>query len=143
MHGKEEGRVQEDENSVGVRDECVQVEKRGEEECHMEEEVGCAQGGMVEKHTVGEDTAGAEVSMGTADEIAGVGAGPTMDFSSKTPAGVFEELLTPAIAESILVESNRYADQYVDSHSNYLDVHPRARAHDYIRSSFSLVEIYK
>ena len=54
--------------------------------------------------------------------------GPTKDLSGTTPLDVFEELFTAEIAENILEETNTYANQYIDSHSEYLEPHPRARS---------------
>ena len=69
--------------------------------------------------------------------------GPTTNLSSKEPIEVFDELFTHEITNKILVETNRYANQYIDSHEEYLELHPRARAHDFVRTPFSIVEIYK
>lgn len=144
-------------------EECVQREE-GCGDLEAEEEVGCVEGDegcrelepevvvQLEDGDLGrEETVGNE-SEGESSEVtddAGIGGEsvtepvPTRDLGSNTPAEVFQELLIPEIADDILLETNRYADQYVDSHSNYLEVHPRARAHDFIRSPFSIVELYK
>ena len=154
---------------LGEREEegCVLEEETGEEECVLGErgEEGCVLGDLepegrgeleADGDLGGEQTVDSKSEESAMEEEsseatggAGIGGdlvrqpGPTRDLGSKTPAEVYQELLTPEIADHILVETNRYADQYVDSHSNYLEVHPRARAHDFIRSPFSLVEIYK
>ena len=118
---------------------------REEEECMLEECVqeGCGperDGDVVEDNLEGEqESTGASAGTG----LSRAACGPTRDLHDKAPAEVFEELLTPAIVDSVLVESNRYADQYIDSHNDYLDVHPRACAHDFIHAPFSLVEVYK
>ena len=41
--------------------------------------------------------------------------GPTADLTGK-PLEVFEELFTPEIANNILAQTNRYAQQYVEGH---------------------------
>ena len=69
--------------------------------------------------------------------------GPTSDLTGKEPVEVFQELLTPLMVQSILDQTNMYGQQYVASHREHLQNHPRARAHDFIRRPFSLNEIYR
>ena len=51
---------------------------------------------------------------------------PTTNLSEKEPVDIFDELLTPEIVKDIQNETNTYANQYVNSHCEYLDLHPRA-----------------
>ena len=111
-----------------------------DEECEREkEEQDCRNSGDAENFECmqeeGSDNDGGDESIPPP--------GPTKDLSGKTPLDVFEELFTADIAENILEETNRYANQYIDSHSEYLELHPRARAHDFVRTPFSIVEIFK
>ena len=121
MLEEEEG-MQEEEQCVLEEEECVLEEEE------MQEEEECVQGcGLERDGDVAEDDLEGEAE--SIDDSAGTGvstasSGPTKDLHDKAPAEVYEELLTPSIVDSILVESNRYADQYIDSHNNYLDVHP-------------------
>ena len=155
-HEEDEEYVQEEEGCVLEEEVCMQEEEGcvfeeeervfGEEE-HMQEERECVQGcGTVrDEDVVEDDLEGEEESTGDSagTDVSRASSGPTRDLCDKAPAEVYEELLTPAIVDNILVESNRYANQYVDSHNDYLDIHPRARAHGFIRAPFSVVEIYK
>lgn len=59
------------------------------------------------------------------------------------PLEAFEQLFTPDIVNHIWSESNRYGEQYLQSHEEHLQTHPKARAHDFLRQSFTLNEIYR
>ena len=78
------------------------------------------------------DATGGSVSSGTTSNLAG-----------KEPVEVFEQIFTPDIVNTIHNETNRYGQQYIDSHQDHLQSHPRARAHDFIKCPFSLNEIYR
>ena len=43
--------------------------------------------------------------------------------------------------KDVLDETNRYGDQYVQSHQAHLSSHPRARAHDFVKRRFALYEM--
>ena len=91
-----------------------------------------------------EDMEGVEpVAVRPLDTPDGVAPGPTSDLTGKEPVEVFQELLTPPMVQSILDQTNMYGQQYVASHREHLQNHPRARAHDFIRRPFSLNEIYR
>ena len=120
-------------NVEGVA-ECMEgVVEEGDEEGVVEE------GDEVSAEV--EDMEGVEpVAVDTPD---GVAPGPTSDLTGKEPVEVFQELLTSPMVQSILDQTNMYGQQYVASHREHLQNHPRARAHDFIRRPFSLNEIYR
>ena len=126
----EEKEYEEEEVCVQEEEMCMQEEEGWgfEEEERMQEEWECVQGcGTVrDEDVVEDDLEGEEESIGdsTGTGVSRASSGPTRDLNDKAPAEVYEELLTPAIVDSILVESNRYANQYIDSHNDYLDIHP-------------------
>ena len=61
----------------------------------------------------------------------------------KEPIDFFKLFFTDVTFDEILVETNRYGDQYVDSHQEHLAAHKRARAHNFIQKCFSIGELYK
>ena len=59
------------------------------------------------------------------------------------PLSFFYELFSENLIEHIVAESNRYGQQYMDSHATYLEHHPRARAHQFRGNIFTSHEIQK
>ena len=59
------------------------------------------------------------------------------------PLDFFYELFPEDLIEYIVLESNRYGQQYMDSHASYLKDHPRARAHQFKRKMFAPHDIRK
>ena len=64
-----------------------------------------------------------------------VGAVP--DMSGKEPVDYYLLFISDHIIDSVLEETNRYGDQYVESHQNHLANHPRARPHDFVKRHFN------
>ena len=68
-------------------------------------------------------------------------AGTTQNMDGKTPIDFFQLYFGDELMELILAKSKRYANQYIDSHSDYLSNHPRARTHDFRRCPFISAEL--
>ena len=58
-------------------------------------------------------------------------AGVTKDMSSYEPVDFFLELFPKELIAYIVKETNRYGQQYMDSHAAYLAQHPKARANQF------------
>ena len=57
--------------------------------------------------------------------------GVTKDMSSYEPVDFFLELFPKELIAYIVKETNRYGQQYMDSHAAYLAQHPKARANQF------------
>ena len=51
--------------------------------------------------------------------------------------------ITDGILCNILEETNRYGEQYVQSHQEHLDSHPRARPHNFLKRQFTMSELLR
>ena len=71
----------------------------------------------------------------------GSSSGATEDISGDEPVDIYQKFITDNMIQLILRETNLYGDQYVDSHINFLQQHPRARAQSFIRRKFTAQEI--
>ena len=71
----------------------------------------------------------------------GSSSGVTEDISGDEPMDIYQKFITDNMIQLILRETNLYGDQYVDSHISFLQQHPRARAHSFIRRKFTAQEI--
>ena len=71
----------------------------------------------------------------------GSSSGATEDISGDEPVDIYQKFITNNMIQLILRETNLYGDQYVDSHINFLQQHPRARAQSFIRRKFTAQEI--
>ena len=67
--------------------------------------------------------------------------GSTFLTDNLEPKDFFIQLLTDNLNEKILVETNKYGQQYVDEHQQHLSTHPRARAHDFVKCKFTIANI--
>ena len=56
---------------------------------------------------------------------------------------VFEHVFSPDVVDHMVKETNRYGEQYVENHMDYLKQHPRARAHDLVKKRITLAEMFK
>ena len=63
------------------------------------------------------------------------------DMMGKSPVDFFNLLFSKEIKETILTETTRFADQYIQKHADFIDSHPKARVHDWIRQSMTLKEV--
>ena len=68
--------------------------------------------------------------------------GLTTQLSRAEPVIYFKHLWTDTLSNKILKQTNLYGQQYLQSHVDYLDEHPRARAHDFSKCTFTLGELY-
>ena len=62
------------------------------------------------------------------------------DMMGKSPVDFFNLLFSKEIKENIWTETTRFADQYIQKH-DFIDSHPKARVHDWIRQSITLKEV--
>ena len=66
--------------------------------------------------------------------------GVVLDMSGKEPVDYYRLFISDHI---VLEETNRYGDQYVESHQDHLANHPRARPHDFVKRHFSWSELLR
>ena len=64
-------------------------------------------------------------------------------MTGKMPVGYYRLFVSDSNLHNVLVETNRYGEQYVESHQDHVDNHPRARAHDFIRWWFTRSELLR
>ena len=67
--------------------------------------------------------------------------GITQSMDGKTQFDFFKLYFGDELMELILAESKRYANQYIDSHSDYLSSHPRARPHNFHQCPFTSADL--
>ena len=67
--------------------------------------------------------------------------GPTCNLAGAEPVAFFNYLWTDELNTSILTETNRYGEQYIQSHREHLNAHPKSRAHDFQRKKFTLSDL--
>ena len=92
-------------------------------------------------------TAAAGVSAGAAAAVATAASrgiphfnervGLLVDMEKQDPINFFQQYFTADLNELILSETTRYANQYVASHKQFLEDHPRARAHQFSKKPFT------
>ena len=150
MEGEgEEGGVFVDEGDEGVGAEGGTVLV-----CEGDEGVGAEGGAFVgeedEVHAVESDNS---VSNGAGDPPSNRGGGSIPDFNQHSgavknlgrmePLDCFFELFPEDLIEYIVMESNRYGNQYIVSHAAHLRNHPKARAHQFTRNMFTHHDLQK
>ena len=69
--------------------------------------------------------------------------GVVPDMSGKEPVDYYRLFISDHIIDNVLEETNRYGDQYVESHQDHLANHPRARPHDFVKRHFSRSELLR
>ena len=69
--------------------------------------------------------------------------GVVPDMSGKEPVDYYRLFISDHIIDKVLEETNRYGDQYVESHQDHLTNHPRARPHDFVKRHFSRSELLR
>ena len=62
-------------------------------------------------------------------------------MTRKEPVNYF--FITDSLLQNVLDETNRYGEQYVQSHQDYLTTHPRARLPDFVKQQFSMSELLR
>ena len=62
-------------------------------------------------------------------------------MSGKTPLDFFNLFFNETVKNIIHNETNRYAEQVLTESESYLDDHPHARGHDWIRNPLKKEEI--
>ena len=67
--------------------------------------------------------------------------GVVPDMSEKEPVDYYQLFISDSILDNVLEETNRYGQQYVESHQDHLTNHPRARPHDFIKRCFDKSEL--
>jgi len=65
------------------------------------------------------------------------------DVTGKQPVDYYRLFITDGILCNILEETNRYGEQYVQSHQEHLDSHPRARPHNFLKRQFTMSELLR
>jgi len=63
-------------------------------------------------------------------------------MSEKEPVDYYQLFISDSILD-VLEETNRYGQQYVESHQDHLTNHPRARPHDFIKRCFDQSELLR
>ena len=63
------------------------------------------------------------------------------DMTGKEPVDYYRLFITDSLLQNVLDETNRYGEQYVQSHQDYLTSHPRARSHDFVKRRFTMREL--
>ena len=63
------------------------------------------------------------------------------DMEEKTPIQFFRLFFTEQVLDLIETETRRYTDQYLRRESEYLEQHPKARAHEWKRSPLMRKEL--
>ena len=69
--------------------------------------------------------------------------GVVPDMSGKEPVDYYQLFISDSILGKVLQETNRYGDQYVESHQDHLANHPRARPHHFIKRCFDKSELLR
>ena len=67
--------------------------------------------------------------------------GVVPDMAGKEPVEFFNVLFDDTIKRHVWQETTRYAEQYIEKNKHYLEDHPQARAHDWIRRPMVLKEV--
>ena len=62
-------------------------------------------------------------------------------MAGEEPVEFFNVLFDDTIKQHVWQESTRYAEQYIEKNKQYLEDHPQARAHDWIRRPMVLKEV--
>ena len=65
------------------------------------------------------------------------------DMTGKEPVDYYRLFITDSLLQNVLDETNRYGEQYVQSHQDYLTSHPRARSHDFVKRRFTMSELLR
>lgn len=68
--------------------------------------------------------------------------GVTVDTINFTPVDYFKLLWTDTLTEEILKQSNFYGQQHLQENNDYLESHPKSRAHIFRRKNFTLCEMF-
>ena len=69
--------------------------------------------------------------------------GVVPDMTGKEPVDYYRLFITDSLLQNVLDETNHYGEQYVDSHKDHLDTHPRARPHDFVKRKFTMSELLR
>ena len=69
--------------------------------------------------------------------------GVVPDMSGKEPVDYYWLFISDHIIDNVLEETNRYGDQYVESHQDHLANHLTARSHDFVKRHFSRSELLR
>ena len=67
--------------------------------------------------------------------------GPTHNLAGAEPVAFFNNLWTEELDTAILTETNRYGDQYTETHRQHLNVHHKSHVHDFCWKRFTLSEL--
>ena len=65
------------------------------------------------------------------------------DTTDKEPVDYYRLFVTDGLLQNVLDETNSYGEQYVESHQDHLDAHPRARPHDFVKQRFTMSELLR
>ena len=63
------------------------------------------------------------------------------NLAGAEPVAFFNNLWTEELDTAILTETNRYGDQYTQTHCQHLNVHHKSRVHDFCWKRFTLSEL--
>ncbi len=67
--------------------------------------------------------------------------GINVDMTGKSPVEFFRLFFTPEVIELIFNETTRYAEQQLAASKDYLDTHPHARGHDWLKRPMKKEEV--
>lgn len=62
-------------------------------------------------------------------------------MTEKSPVDFFNLFIDDEVKQTILNETIRYAHQYMESNKDYMDHHPKARVHDWVRQPIVIKEV--
>ena len=65
------------------------------------------------------------------------------DMTGKEPVDYYRLFITDSLLQNVLDETNRYGEQYIQAHQDYLTTHPRARSHDFVKRRFTMSELLR
>ena len=63
------------------------------------------------------------------------------DTNNMAPVDFFRLMFDDRVFDLILTETNRYADQYLEREKEYLESHPKARAHEWRKTELTIKEV--
>ena len=63
------------------------------------------------------------------------------NMTGKAPIDFFRLMSDDRVLDVILTETRRYATQYLEREKEYLEQHPKARAHDWLRAPLTQKEL--
>ena len=154
--------VQQGESAVSVCDSREEVSsmRNGdgmENDDRMDGDWGCGSDGQDEGHADGGGSSGSGDEGGAGETegsdmdtdtrnglpVFAENVGVVPDMTDKEPVDYYRLFVTDSLLQNVLDETNHYGEQYVESHQDYLEAHPRARPHDFVKRRFTMSELLR